>query len=32
MENCQADNITGKRFLQKLLKIASVIIMQETSI
>ena len=32
MENCKADNIPEKRFLQKLLEIAQLIIMQETYI
>ena len=32
MENCKANNIPEKRFLQTLLKIGQVIIMQETSI
>ena len=32
MENCKANNIPEKRFLQKLVKIGYMIIMQEKSI
>ena len=32
LENCKAGNIPEKRFLQKLLEIPEVIIVQETSI